>query len=62
MELKSFFLNKAAREQFFQGKLVRELNKAADPCFKAQTFEKKSTNFVTYYERYENYILTLVIN
>ena len=29
---KLFFLNSAAREQFFLGKLARELHKAADPC------------------------------
>ena len=34
MALEDFFLNNAARAQFFLGKLARELQKAADPCFK----------------------------
>ena len=39
---KIFFINSAAREHYLLGKLARELQKAADPCFKAKATEKSS--------------------
>ena len=39
---KIFSINSADREHFFLGKLARELQKAADPCFR-QSSENIST-------------------